>query len=101
MLACMAYVDLNPVRARLADTLEDYEFTSVYDRMIAERASKRVKESRKLASPTQAQRAILPRMKICENRMSGAAFKVERIDEFVSSIRLRLRLCGRLHRDPC
>ena len=59
MLACMAYVDLNPVRARIADTLEDYEFTSVYDRMIAERASKRVKESRKLASPTQAQRAII------------------------------------------
>jgi REP element-mobilizing transposase RayT len=59
MLACMAYVDLNPVRARIADTLEDYEFTSVYDRMIAERASKRVKESRKLASPTQAQRALI------------------------------------------
>jgi len=47
-----AYVDLNPVRARIADTLEDYEFTSVYDRMIAERASRRVKESRKLASAT-------------------------------------------------
>ena len=47
-----AYVDLNPVRARIAATLEDYEFTSVYDRMIAERASRRVKESRKLASAT-------------------------------------------------
>jgi hypothetical protein len=52
ILACMAYVDLNPVRARIADTLENYEFTSAYDRMIAERASKRVKESRKLASAT-------------------------------------------------
>jgi hypothetical protein len=41
------------------NSLEDYEFTSVYDRMIAERASRRVKESRKLASPTQAQRAII------------------------------------------
>ena len=52
MLACMAYVDLNPVRARIAATLEDYGFTSVYDRMIAARASKRVKESRKIASAT-------------------------------------------------
>ena len=34
---------------------------------------------------------ILPRMKICGNRMNEAALKVERIGEAVSSIRLRLR----------
>jgi hypothetical protein len=35
--------------------------------------------------------AILPRIKICENRMNEAALKVERIGEAVSIIRLRLR----------
>jgi hypothetical protein len=35
--------------------------------------------------------AILPRIKICENRMNEAALKVKRIGEAVSIIRLRLR----------
>ncbi|HEY7866867.1 MAG TPA: transposase, partial [Psychromonas sp.] len=56
MLACMAYVDLNPVRARIADTLEDSEFTSVYDRLRSEQAKRRLKASPGFARPTQAQR---------------------------------------------
>ena len=59
MLACMAYVDLNPVRAHLADTLEDSKFTSVYDRLIAERAKARLKASPELPAPTQAQKALI------------------------------------------
>jgi len=34
VLTCMSYVDLNPIRARLADTLETSEFTSIRERLL-------------------------------------------------------------------
>jgi len=68
MLACMAYVDLNPVRASIADTLEDSEFTSVYDRLIAERAQARLQASPKLPAPTQAQKALIQKELIASQR---------------------------------
>jgi len=33
LLSCMAYVDLNPVRAGMSDTLEDSDFTSIQQRI--------------------------------------------------------------------
>jgi len=33
ILACMAYVDLNPIRAGMADCLEDSDFTSIQERL--------------------------------------------------------------------
>lgn len=42
VLVCMAYVDLNPVRAELACGLEDSRFTGVYDRLTARKAEKRL-----------------------------------------------------------
>jgi hypothetical protein len=45
VLACMAYVDLNPVRARMATSLEESRLTSVHDRVCAKRARRRMQES--------------------------------------------------------
>jgi REP element-mobilizing transposase RayT len=42
LLACMAYVDLNPVRAGMAEGLEGNRLTSVHDRICARRARRRL-----------------------------------------------------------
>jgi hypothetical protein len=36
LLSCMAYVDLNPVRAGLADTPEESSYTSIWERLHSE-----------------------------------------------------------------
>ena len=46
ILACAAYVDLNPVRAGLAETPETSDYTSIQDRIESEKTSARVKAIR-------------------------------------------------------
>ncbi len=57
----MAYVDLNPVRAKMADTLEDSEFTSIYDRVVSRRAKNRLERLGEVKNPAQAQRREISR----------------------------------------
>jgi len=47
ILACMVYIDLNPVRAKMAESIQDSEYTSGQDRFVAELAKKRIQEYRK------------------------------------------------------
>ena len=42
VLACMAYVDLNPVRAKAAGSLEESRLTSIHDRIRAKRARRQL-----------------------------------------------------------
>ena len=53
-LACMAYVDLNPVRAGIASTLEESEFTSVQERITAFRARRQLQHAPPNPTPPQA-----------------------------------------------
>ena len=59
VLACMAYVDLNPVRAMMAGSLEESEFTSVRDRLTGHKARNALKEMGEIAEPTPQQREML------------------------------------------
>ena len=48
ILACSAYVDLNPVRAGVAEVPEESQYTSVYERVQAEKASRKEKARAKV-----------------------------------------------------
>lgn len=51
ILACSAYVDLNPVRAGLADTPEESDFTSVQERIRSEQAEQKHRKNRVSRGP--------------------------------------------------
>ncbi len=48
ILACSAYVDLNPVRAGVADVPEKSPYTSVFERVVAEKAVQKEKARAKI-----------------------------------------------------
>ena len=55
LLACSAYVDLNPIRAALAETLETSDYTSVQRRIQAAQNQKRLAGSKPAASVKQSE----------------------------------------------
>jgi REP element-mobilizing transposase RayT len=56
ILACMAYVDLNEVRAKLADTPEGSVFSGAYERIVARQGAEKIKalEEARLAESSKA-----------------------------------------------
>ena len=59
VLACMAYVDLNPVRAKMAGSLGESEFTSVWDRLTGRKARRGLAALGEITGPTPEQREML------------------------------------------
>lgn len=61
VLACMIYVELNAVRAGMASSLEEIEFASIQDRLIALGARRQLARVRTLSDPTPEQAELIAR----------------------------------------
>ncbi|NCD33333.1 MAG: transposase [Spartobacteria bacterium] len=83
VLTCMAYVDLNPVRAKMAESLEDSVYTSVHERIEAERAKIRKFLTTKSADDRESAIGGMFAAKSRKNHKEGLPESVERADWLV------------------
>ncbi len=65
ILTCMTYVDLNPVRTRMAESLTDPQFTSAFDRIQSRQARQRL---RRLQDRTEVSQPLTERQKSLQNK---------------------------------
>lgn len=108
VLACMVYVDLNPVRAALASGLEDSFFTSAYDRLNARQAAERIQARGSTDGPTRAQRRETDRetQKLSEAAWLAPLDRTEEIgvgidlDHYLDLIQWTLRVLPGHQTDP-
>jgi len=60
ILACMAYVDLNPIRAGMAESPEDSDFTSIQERLRQFAGSRQMEETASTDPVTEQPAELLP-----------------------------------------
>lgn len=74
LITCMAYVDLNPVRAGISQTLQDSDFTSMQERLVG--------HARRVKSKTPEQKALLRHFRFTMERERDDRFATIRLAGF-------------------